>query len=414
MGEVLLTPGGRPPWAERMRSERAARGWSQADAVRALQAHADKALPATGNLLRNWKRWEAGDAEPDDFHKRLIAKTFGTVTAAFFPRRVNGSDAVLLGETGMDTVELIHRLRASDVSRATLDGVAVMAEQLACEYPYVPPEQLREDGREWLKKILGLLDGHLTLSQHREVLAQAGWVALVLGCVEYDMGMRAASEATRRGALSLGDEAGHGDVMGWAHEMRAWYALTQGNYRGAIQAANAGAEVAPSHGVAVQLLAQRAKAWARIGDRRQVEVALDAGRRILESLPYPENLDNHFVVDPAKFDFYAMDCYRVVGEDQLAEIAAQEVITSSTDFDGTLRKPMRVAEAEITLGVLAARSGDLDQAVDYGRQALAGERKSLPSLLMVSRELADLLSARYPDAPRTADYLDELRSLASA
>jgi hypothetical protein len=83
MGEVLLTPGGRPPWAERMRSERAARGWSQADAVRALQAHADKALPAPRNLLRNWKRWEAGDAEPDDFHKRLIAKTFGTVTAAF-------------------------------------------------------------------------------------------------------------------------------------------------------------------------------------------------------------------------------------------------------------------------------------------------------------------------------------------
>ena len=75
---------------------------------------------------------------------------------------------------------------------------------------------------------------------------------------------------------------------------------------------------------------------------------------------------------------------------------------------------MRVAEAEITLGVLAARSGDLDQAVDYGRRALAGERKSLPSLLMVSRELADLLSARYPDAPTTADYLDELRSLASA
>jgi hypothetical protein len=46
-----------------------------------------------------------------------------------------------------------------------------------------------------------------------------------------------------------------------------------------------------------------------------------------------------------------MDCYRIVGEDQLAELAAHEVIRSSTDFDGTLRKPMRVAEAEIMLGV---------------------------------------------------------------
>lgn len=153
---------------------------------------------------------------------------------------------------------------------------------------------------------------------------------------------------------------------------------------------------------------------ARIGDRRQVEVALDAGRRVLERLPYPDNLDNHFVVDPAKFDFYAMDCYRVVGEDQLAEIAAREVIASSTDFDGTLRKPMRVAEAEITLGVLAARAGEPEQAVDYGQRALVGERKSLPSLLMVSRELADVLATRYADAPATGEYLDQLRSIAVA
>src|SRR3954451_7982956 len=414
MGDVLLAPGGRPAWAERMRSERAARGWSQSDAVRALQAHAHMSLPAPGSLLRNWKRWEAGEVEPDDFYKPLIAKTFGTVTAAFFPRHVAGREAPLLAETGMDTMELVNRLRASDVSRATLDGVAVTAERLACEYPYVPSEQLLVDGRDWLKQITGLLDGHLTLPQHREVLTQAGWVALVLGCVEYDMGMRTQSEATRKAALSLGEEAGHGDIIGWAHEMRAWYALTQGNYRGAIQAASAGQDAAPSHSVSVQLLAQGAKAWARIGDRRQVEVALDAGRRVLESLPYPENLDNHFVVDPAKFDFYAMDCYRIVGEDQLAEFAAHEVIASSTDVDGTLRKPMRVAEAEITLGVLFARAGEPEQAVDYGQQALAGERKSLPSLLMVARELTDILSTRYHDAPATDDYLEELRSIAVA
>ncbi|MEV8204371.1 hypothetical protein [Streptomyces sp. NPDC079189] len=35
-------------------------------------------------------------------------------------------------------------------------------------------------------------------------------------------------------------------------------------------------------------------------------------------MPYPENLDHHFVVDPAKFDFYAMDCYRLLGEDRFA------------------------------------------------------------------------------------------------
>src|SRR5712691_6312252 len=101
------------------------------------------------------------------------------------------------------------------------------------------------------------------------------------------------------------------------------------------------------------LTAQEAKAWARIGDRRQTEVALDRGRRLLDSLPYPEDLDNHFVVDPTKFDFYAMDCYRMLAEDKMAETLADEVIRASTDFDGTERAPMRLAEARVTLGVVA-------------------------------------------------------------
>ena len=36
-------------------------------------------------------------------------------------------------------------------------------------------------------------------------------------------------------------------------------------------------------------------------------------------MPYPDNLNHHFVVDPTKSDFYAMDCYRHLAEDRLAE-----------------------------------------------------------------------------------------------
>ncbi|MFF0734109.1 hypothetical protein ACFYVK_21090 [Streptomyces chartreusis] len=64
---------------------------------------------------------------------------------------------------------------------------------------------------------------------------------------------------------------------------------------------------------------------------------------MLEGMPHPENLDNHFVVDPAKFDFYAMDCYRLVGDYKLARTLAEEVLRVGTDFDGTDRSPMRNA-----------------------------------------------------------------------
>lgn len=404
----------RPPWARRIRAERTARGWSQPDAVEALRAHAPSELPGNETLLRNWKRWEKGDSEPGDFYGPLIAKTFGTVTAAFFAKPYHpGLDAELIAGTGLDTLEIVARLQASDISPSTIEALRITADRLCSEYPHAISAQLGAEGRAWLCRITALLDQRLTLSQHKEVLALAGTVALLVGCVEYDMGLRAEAEATRRAAYSLGSESGRADVMGWAQEMRAWFALTQGNFRGVITAAETGEAITPHESVAVQLAAQRAKAWARLGDRRQVEVALDQGRRLLDRLPQPENLDHHFVVDPSKFDFYAMDCYRILGEDALAQVYADEVIRTSTDFGGIERNPMRIAEARITLGVAAARSGDVSRAVDFGRQALTSERRSLPSLTMVSRDLSNALVRQYPDEREVHDYLDELRALSA-
>ena len=317
----------------------------------------------------------------------------------------------MLAISGMDTLELVSRLQRSDVDQATLDAMAMMADRLCSEYPHMPTDQLLSEGRAWLRRITALYGSRLTLGQHREMLVQAGWIALLIACVEYDTGNRQAAETTRRAALSLGTEADHADVIAWAHEIRAWINLTSGDYHGVIASARAGIEAAPHHAVAVQLATQEAKAWARMGDRRQTEVALDGGRNLLDAMPYPENLDHHFVVDPTKFDFYAMDCYRHLAEDNLAENLADEVIRSSTDFDGKERAPMRLAEARITLSVIAGRQGDLEQAVHHGEQALNSQRKSLPSLLMVSRDLTMLLKHRYATELASKTYLDHVASL---
>jgi hypothetical protein len=50
----------------------------------------------------------------------------------------------------------------------------------------------------------------------REVLVLGGWITLLIACVEHDPGNRPAAETTRRGALSLGEEADHGEIQGWA------------------------------------------------------------------------------------------------------------------------------------------------------------------------------------------------------
>ncbi len=370
-------------------------------------------VPLPDGLIDMWKRWERGRHQPDEFYKPLIAATLGTVVESIFPsarlpRPRETADQRLLNRSGMDTHELVQRIRRSSVDTTTLDALSLTVEQLCCEYTSRDPSDLIAESREWLSRITALLNERLTLYQHKEILDTAGWLTLLIGCLEYDTGQERAAEATRVAALQLGDEAGNVSVSGWAHELRSWFAITNGRYREVIAAAHAGQDIAPGRSVAVQLHAQEAKAWARMGNQRNVVRALEKGRVLLDSLPYPERPENHFVVDPDKFDFYAMDCYRLIGDDDLAEMHANEIVKKTTAPDGSNLSPMRKAEAEITLGVIRARNGSLDEALEYGRQALTINRRSQPSLLMVGSELDQALRQRFPDNSAVRDFHNAL------
>lgn len=400
---------GRIEWGERIKRERERRGWSQTNAVRYLRDAARDEhkveLADDESLLRAWKRWERGGGIRQD-NQRYLATLFDSVPGALFPPQ-RQTAPMPDGDVG----ELLGQLQTSTVDRATLDGITVTVDRLCSEYPYTPAEQLLVEGRAWLARLVQLIQQPMTLAQRSEVQVQAGWLAALVACVQYDSGDVRAADVTRRHALSLGHEAGNAGIQGWAHEITAWQALTSGNYRGVLTAAQAGAEAAGNAGVSVQLAAQEAKALARIGDERGAHEALARGRRLLEPMDYPVNTDHHFVVDPGKYDFYAMDVYRHTGDDAAAEQLAREVLTAGTDWRGVERSVMRNAEARVTLGTVAARQGDVDGAIEYGNAALSSDRKSLPSLLMVTSDLTTAIEQTAPDAPQTAEYLGRLRDI---
>ncbi|MEU0493761.1 XRE family transcriptional regulator [Nocardiopsis sp. NPDC006139] len=400
------------PWARRIRRERDLRNWTQRECVRRLRYETIQELPDEATMINQWKRWESGRVMPSPEYQRMIASLFGTVSGAMFAAPRSPREIMAAAAPDADTPNLIARLRRSSVDTATLDALRLTVDRLCSDYPLVDAHQLLTEGRAWLARLADMLDMGVSLSQHREILSMAGMLALLVGCLEQDIGLSTTAESTRRSALTLGSEADDLSVVGWAHEMSCWFALTRGDYRSVLAAAEAGIHAAGDRSVTVQLYAQQAKAWARIGDRRRVEVALDKGRQLLESLPYPDDPSHHFQVDPAKFDFYAMDTARLVGDDRMAGALADEVLNSSTDWSGRMVAPMRAAEALVTKGVISARSGDLEAAVDYGRRALDSDRQSVPSLVMVSRELGQIVAERYKDEQEAEDYIEELRSLA--
>ena len=189
---------------------------------------------------------------------------------------------------------------ATDLDSATLDRLRIMADRLCSEYPFMPADQLLAEGRAWLRWMIRLQGQRVTLQQHREILVQAGWVALLVGCVEYDTGNRQTAETTRQAALSLGAEAYHGEIIAWPHETHAWINLPSGDYHAVVAAAWAGTDVTRQSSVAVQLAAQEARAWTWIGDRRQTEVTLDRGRRLLDAMLASRNHTDVSSIMPGK------------------------------------------------------------------------------------------------------------------
>lgn len=307
-----------------------------------------------------------------------------------------------------------NRLGASDVSAQALETITLETDRLARDYARADALDLYIRVSGWLDHVVDLLGGRTTLEQRKELLVRSGWLFLLAGCIEYDLGWRARAEASRQAALSLSRESGDGHGAAWAHEMGAWFALTQGRLRDVIDECEAGRLADRAHSVGAQLYAQEAKARARMGDRRGVLVALEQGRSHIDGLAPDVDTRNHFVVDPAKQDFYAMDSFRLLGDDANAAVHAHQVMRLSRRPDGTETSPMRVAEARLTLAVAACRSGELEEAAAQGIEALETPRQSRPSLLMVARELAREMTVRYPRESAARAYRERLAQIIRA
>jgi len=400
-------------WAERLRRDRQARQLSVRDAVRELRLHADEALPGDETLLRTWKRWESGATKtvPARVYQAAIAAMFGSVPTAYFDAPVTPAPGIVR-LTDNETIELTQRLRFSTVGPAAMDALQVTVEALCTDYSSVPGKVVLADAKRWLKKIDGLLNKRLTYAQHRDALAMAGWLMLLVSCLEYDLGSEADAEAARQSAIQMAHEIDNTEIAAWACEIRSWMAVTSGDYYATVAAAREGLAITRSHGVSVQLLAQEAKAWARLRNRTQVEVSLETGRELLSRLDFPQNPRNHFQVDPTKYDFYAMDCWRITGEDRLAAAAAETVVRSSIAPDGRSISPMRLAEAQLTQATVMARNGDLSEALALAEDALRVDRRSLPSLLMIAHELVTEVGRIAPQSSAAHDFEEHMKRLA--
>ncbi|MDQ3151834.1 MAG: XRE family transcriptional regulator [Actinomycetota bacterium] len=366
---------------------------------------------------RTISRWESGrDGPPSLPAQRVLAAVFevpidtlgfaqpDALTAAA------GVDLSAVDAGPADALELVARITRSDVSAATLELLARRVDRLCRDYPVRPAPELLTEARSWLDRTLGLLERRTSLGAHRELLVSAGWLSALVACLHYDLGHRSGAQTWREATGSLGTESGHAEITGWSHEIAAWMAFTADRPTEALVHAQAGQRIDRTSCVAAQLAAQEARAAAKLGDRSAAEDAMARGRAVLDRLPDPADPDHHFVIDPAKADFYAMGVYRWLGVGDAAQEYAQLTRAYCERPDGTIRSPMRRSEALLTLGAVAARRGDLNAAVAYGLAGLGDPRKCMPSLLTSAADLDAALDGHRTE-PVAAAWRDALAAV---
>ncbi len=358
MGE----PSSPPPLGERIRQLRTQRARMT---QRELAERAGVSVDLVGKLEQGARR----SASLSSLGK--IAAALGVDVAALVARpdaeppapRESQADV----DQSMDAVEVARLAERSDVGPGALDTVETIVERLCRDYSREPAPSLLPKVNDRLSRVIGLLGRHCRLDEHRRLLVAAGWLEALRATLQFDVRDRVAAEASRTVALRLGVQAEHPEITAWAVELAAWWALVDTHFRAAVDLSQQGQTVAPRRSSAmVQLAVQEARAWARIGGRREAMAALKRGAVALAALPTPEHPENHMVFDGGKLHFYGATVYAWLGMADEAEEHALEVIRQCGDG----RFTTRLANSHVDLGLARAHRGEIDGAAEAGRRAL--------------------------------------------
>ncbi|MFC7308990.1 XRE family transcriptional regulator [Streptomyces monticola] len=215
----------------------------------------------------------------------------------------------------------------------------------------------------------------------------------------HDLGNARAGLAFATDAYTHAQQAGHGELCGWAMDAAASINLYEHRPDRARQAAERGLTRAPdSHPLAVRLHAQAARAAASEGDRDTFTQAFHQAEEAYRLLP--TRPARRFGMDTLPLADYALTSYPAsahiwLGNPEQARQSAESALAAYETAPAASRSPSRQAIARIDLAHAHALLGSPDDALALGHQALDSTRV-VDSVRNRARDLATFLARHYP------------------
>ena len=304
-------------------------------------------------------------------------------------------------------LDLARLAELSEVGASTIERLELAVDELATAYPGTPPAELNRRICGYLGYVGRLLDGRMTLAEHRRLLVVAGWLSLLAATTLIDLHRGQAAAAHLHTAAQLARETSHAEIAAWCLETRAWQVLTEGDYQRAVDISQSAQRVAPKSSSAfIQATAQEGRAWARLGAGPETRNALSRVETLVSPLPVPDRPEHHYRYDPAKSEAYTATTLAWLG-DPAAEAYARNVLARlESSTDGPPR-PRRAATARLDLSLALIAAGRHDEAAGTALEAVTSGR-IVPSSYWRAREVIRAVADRgVPEAAELAEAYRE-------
>jgi transcriptional regulator with XRE-family HTH domain len=327
-------------------------------------------------------------------------------------RSEDGTVGQLLAEATAESVELSRQTEASDLGPATLEHLDLAVERLGLVYLTTPPGLLLEELRWYRRRAVEVLKGRHTLTQQRRLYVAAGWLTGLLGHLAFDVGDYQASRAHCVTAWQLAEDAGERELGAWVRNIQAMVALYTRRFREAVRYAEAGGDLAAAGTTgSVQLPVLAARAHARLGHRRETDLAIRQAARAFDGLQVTSQPESVFSVDAARVPFCAGTAY-VWLDPQRAVVHTREAISLYDAPTGTGRWPANQALARLDLATALAQLGEPEQASHTALEALAiFSERPVDSVMRRAGDLEVVLDVEpYRRLPAVRQFREQLQA----
>ncbi len=387
----------------RLREFREAAGLSQDECCDRLQSAAQHRLGVEVHPTRELvSKYERGVKPVSRLYRRLFCELYRATETEL---GLIQSPAVRNGAA--ETVALTVEILSPSIDSSVIDSIENSTHTLSRAYPRESPVTMLPRVQEQLRLVRDLLRNSSRLPDHTRLLNAAGWQCLLLAMIHYDLTQYEAGQTSRDAALYLGEQISNADLIGWAYEASAWFAIYKGSPQDVLDAAEEGSRRSPP-GSAAELMnvLKMGVGWARLGQRLEAERAVDRAVGICERMADPPYPDHHFMFDRPKLDLYVARIYAFLRMPSQAQHHARRVLDQVQVTDNRGRfypvPPTRESFGRLDLASALIDGGEVEEACTEATRAFGVIMRD--DVLQRAGEIDARLRTSFPRLRPVRDY----------